>query len=99
MARKQKQQDKDTKLTFEIGKIYKLTRAAAVRKGPGFHCQTKLNAIQMTDGKRHKLNFNGELDEGTPILCKEVAEVVGNTWIRCPSGWILAAANNEQYLT
>ena len=69
--------------------------STAVRKGPGFHNGVKLNAILMPDGKRHKLNSDGELDAGTPILCKEITEVAGNIWVKCPSGWVIGYSGGE----
>ena len=89
----------NSKPEFKIGEVYKTTDSTAVRKGPGFHNSVKLNAILMTDGKRHKLNTNGELDAGTPILCKETAEVAGNIWVKCPSGWVIGYCDGRTLLT
>ena len=98
-SKKQIENQPEIVLGFEIGKIYKITKATSVRKEPGFNKSVKLNAILMTDGKRHKLNSNGELDPGTPVLCKEVTEVVGNIWVRCPSGWVIAKCRDEIFLS
>ena len=98
MARKKKE-EANIVLGFEIGKVYKVTGATEVRKGPGFNQSVKLNAILMTDGKRHKLNSNGQLDEGTPILCKEVVQGAGDQiWVRCPSGWVIARCGGKIFL-
>lgn len=98
MARKKKE-NPNIVLGFEIGKVYKIVGATAVRKEPRFNAPVKLNAILMTDGKRHNLNFDGELDAGTPILCKEVVKGVGDQiWVRCPSGWVIAYAQGQTLL-
>jgi hypothetical protein len=98
MARKKKEEP-NIVLGFEIGKVYKIVGATAIRKEPKFNSGIKLNAVVMTDGKKHNLNFNGELDPGTPVLCKEVVKGAGDQiWVRCPSGWVIGYANGEKLL-
>ena len=54
---------------------------------------------QLTDdGRKHDKDGDGALDKGTVITCQEVRQVGDDIWIRCPSGWVAAYYNKNEYI-
>lgn len=85
--------------TYIIGREYTLQTAVNVRKGPGTNYD-KVGYDNLTaDGKAHDTDRSGSLDKSTVITCKDVSlDAEGNTWLRCPSGWVCAIWKGDVYI-
>lgn len=84
--------------TYKVKKTYKCLEECKVREGAGMNQRIKKHDELTADGQKHDKDRDGALDKGTSITCLEVKMVSGNTWVRCPSGWILAYSKGVTYL-
>lgn len=82
--------------TYRVGGEYTLQANVIVRATPNRNGR-KVGYDGLTvDGKKHDPDRNGSLNKGTVITCKAVSkDNAGNTWLRCPSGWLCAIYNGE----
>lgn len=88
----------DQKPVYVVGNTYTLQVELKVRTGPGTNFPAKKHD-QLTDsGKKHDVDGDGALDKGTVITCKEISNNGDDVWIRCPSGWMAAFYNKNQYI-
>lgn len=88
----------DQKPSYTVGKTYTLQVELKIRTGPGTNYAAKTCEQLTDDGRKHDADGDGALDKGTVITCKEVRQVGDDIWIRCPSGWLAAYYNKNQYI-
>lgn len=95
---KMEEEQKEIKPIYENNKVYTLNVTCNVRKGPGTSYAIKSKSELTKDGQKHATS-SGALKKGTQITCFETKEdAKGNIWMRCPSGWVAAYYNKEQYI-
>lgn len=65
-------------------------------KGRNYELQANMNVRKEPNGEKIAL-----LSKGTVITCRDVqTDCKGNTWVKCPSGWICGmSANGRVYLS
>lgn len=84
---------------IEVGKTYTLQSEMQIRKGPGVNYQKKTYEELTAAGQKCDKDKDGALNKGTRITVKEVMkDANGNTWARCPSGWLKAIYNGKVYI-
>lgn len=88
----------DQKPSYTVGKTYTLQAELKVRTGPGTSYPAKTHSQLTVDGAKHDADGDGALDKGAVITCKEVRQVNEDIWIRCPSGWVAAYYNKNEYI-
>lgn len=88
----------DQKPVYTVGKAYTLQVELKVRTGPGTNYAAKNHDQLTVDGAKHDSDGDGALDKGTVITCKEIRNNGDDIWIRCPSGWLAAFYNKNQYI-
>lgn len=83
---------------YIVGNTYTLQTELKVRTGPGTAYRAKSYDELTTDGKKHDKDKDGALEKGTRVTCQEVRNVGEDIWTRCPSGWLAAYYNKNQYI-
>lgn len=89
-------EEAQTSCPYAIGKVYTLQANVIVRQAP-YKTAKKVGYSNLTaDGKKYDPDKNGSLNKGTQVTCKDVSiDSAGNTWIKCPSGWLAAIYDQE----
>ena len=88
----------NSSIRYEVGHVYELQTNVIVRATPSVKGKKVGYAGLTADGRKHDPEKNGSLNKGTKVTCKDVRFVNGNTWIKCPSGWLAAVYNGEVYI-
>lgn len=83
---------------LSVGNKYTLQVRLKVRTGAGTNYPVKSHSRLTADGQKHDKTNTGCLDAGTVVSCLEITIVGNDIWIRCPSGWIAAYYNGNQYI-
>ena len=83
---------------LSVGNKYTLQVRLKVRTGAGTNYPVKSHSQLTADGQKHDKTNTGCLDAGTVVSCLEITIVGNDIWIRCPSGWIAAYYNGNQYI-
>lgn len=86
------------KTKYKVGSTYALQAEMKVREGAGTTFRAKKHSELTEDGRNHDADGDGCLDKGTRVTCKEVKRVGGDTWIRTPSGWVVAIYEGKVYI-
>lgn len=84
--------------SYKVGSAYTLQAEMKVREGAGANFRAKSHGELTDDGRRHDADGDGCLDKGTRVTCKEVRKVGNDTWVRTPSGWVVAVYGGKVYV-
>lgn len=87
-----------SKPTYIVGNVYTLQVELRVRTGAGTNNPAKTHNQLTADGQKHDADWDGALDPGTKVTCKEVKNVGDDIWIKAPSGWMAAYYQGELYI-
>lgn len=87
----------DAKISYVVGKTYKVQVVLNVRSGAGTN-YSKKKYSQLTLNARKFATSDGCLKVGTSVTCMEVKKVGNDIWIRIPSGWCAAYCGGKYYI-
>lgn len=83
---------------YRAGGTYTTQVELKVRTGPGTDYPAKNHSQLTQDGKKHDMDKDGALDQGTKVTCKKVIQNGEDVWIETPSGWIAAYYRGKVYV-
>lgn len=85
-------------LVIKVGRNYMLLDNMNVRKAPSKDAPLVGHKGLSTDGKKHDVDNNGSLEEGTIVTCKDLFLFNSEMWLKCPSGWVCAKDSSTVYV-